>query len=190
MPCVCISAHDPASILCASANVHSIRCISDATAAGHIVKLRRAFEVADVDGDLRIGEETSLQGPSSGVMQSNPETTVSFCEGREELEIVLLSSNASDECAPADIDALWSVLNPTHKQQIGFLEFLHGMAAIDKRVSRVSHNIFIGISASTASLLLRLLALPIPHIVCLATGPILPVAQRLCHWPSIDMTAQ
>eukprot|EP01052_Picozoa_sp_SAG31_P035788 SAG31_NODE_4365_length_3307_cov_10.960723_2_plen_192_part_00 len=92
---------------------HMLECELDPLLQGdwqsrcrHIVKLRRAFEMADIDGDLTIG--------------------------REELEIVLLASDASNEHSVADIDRLWAILNPENKAVIGFLEFLHGVAALHR----------------------------------------------------------
>ena len=71
-----------------------------------MVKLREAFDNADIDGNnsVELGE----------------------------LEFVLMSMNAKAEVSPDQIKRLWDVLNPDGQQMITFEEFVRGMIQVKR----------------------------------------------------------
>jgi Ca2+-binding EF-hand superfamily protein len=69
-------------------------------------KLREAFDNADVDGDNQLE--------------------------LEELEMVILSMNASAKIEHEDVVKLWAVLNEEGKEWIPFMDFAHGMVKVQK----------------------------------------------------------
>lgn len=83
---------------------------------GLIRKLRRAYDMADVDGD------NELQ--------------------KRELEIVLLSLDPSGSVADADIEHVWVTLNPEGKNMLTWGDFLNGMGRVhrDPRAAAVMNR--------------------------------------------------
>lgn len=83
---------------------------------GLIRKLRRAYDMADVDGD----NELYLH----------------------ELEIVLLSLDPSGSTTDADIEYVWQTLNPEQKKSLTWGDFLAGMGRVhnDPRAAAVMNH--------------------------------------------------
>ena len=81
---------------------------------GHIRDLRRAYDIADVDGD------NSMQ--------------------QTELETVLMALVPSASARPGEVLELWHKLNPEAKPALSWSDFLHGLPAAQSD-PRVGHLI-------------------------------------------------
>ena len=78
-----------------------------------IVKLRRAFLSADLDGDRTIR--------------------------KDELSTVVLASDVTTNPSPADVDELWALLDPERKGEVRWFDFLRSMTLAEEQpvVSRL-----------------------------------------------------
>ena len=78
-----------------------------------IQQLRRAYDIADVDGDNELE--------------------------KDELSLVLVALNPSSSITPDDIDLVWKCMNPTDKPFLSWAEFLGGLTGVreNQRASQI-----------------------------------------------------